>query len=167
MKTIEPSEVILKGICSLQTDKCVANQNPTTITAVWAPPGRTQVNVCVACLQEMIRTGEWEIQPQKTRKPVKEDSSHQVTERRLLQRGTHQPFDAFPAVTMMGEGPTATEMVIQGRERLLNEDSTRQVPKRRLLQKGTHQPFEEFPAAVTMRGEGPTATEMVIQGRHQ
>lgn len=62
MKTIEPSGVIMKGICSLQTDKCVANQSPAAITAVWGPPGRTQVDVCAACLQEMIRTGEWEIQ---------------------------------------------------------------------------------------------------------
>jgi hypothetical protein len=35
--------------------------------------------------------------------------------RRLLQRGTQKPFKPFKAITMKGEGPTASEMVIQDR----------------------------------------------------
>ncbi len=31
------------------------------ITAVWGPPGQTQINVCRACLEEKIRLGEWEV----------------------------------------------------------------------------------------------------------
>jgi hypothetical protein len=34
---------------------------------------------------------------------------------RWLQRGTQKPFKPFKAVTMRGEGPTASEMVIQDR----------------------------------------------------
>ena len=30
------------------------------ILAVWGRPGRTQINVCEACLEEKIRVGEWE-----------------------------------------------------------------------------------------------------------
>jgi len=58
---IEPSGVILKDVCSIQTDKCVAKQ-PAPITAVWAVPGRMQINVCRPCLEEQVRSGEWEIQ---------------------------------------------------------------------------------------------------------
>ncbi len=36
---VEPSGVIFSGVCQIQTEKCVA----TPITAVWAPPRRTQV----------------------------------------------------------------------------------------------------------------------------
>lgn len=57
---IEPSGVILKGICSIQTNKCVATQ-PAPITAVWTLPGRVQINVCRPCLEEQVRSGEWEI----------------------------------------------------------------------------------------------------------
>jgi hypothetical protein len=57
---IEPSGVILVGICEIQTPVCQALV-PAPITAVWAPPGRRQVNVCSACLEEQVRDGEWEI----------------------------------------------------------------------------------------------------------
>jgi len=30
-----------------------------TLTAVWTLPGKTQINVCSACLDEQVRTGEW------------------------------------------------------------------------------------------------------------
>lgn len=57
---IEPSGVILTGICEIQTPVCQALV-PAPITAVWAPPGHRQVNVCSACLEEQMRDGEWEI----------------------------------------------------------------------------------------------------------
>ncbi len=34
---------------------------------------------------------------------------------RWLQRGSHKPFKPFKAVKMRGEGPSASEMVIQDR----------------------------------------------------
>jgi len=58
---VEPSGVVMIDICSIQTDKCVAKK-PAPVTAVWSPPGRTQMNVCRPCLEEKIRAGEWEIQ---------------------------------------------------------------------------------------------------------
>jgi hypothetical protein len=58
---IEPSGVILRDICMIQTDKCVAKE-PAPITAIWAIPGRLQINVCRPCLEEQVRSGEWEIQ---------------------------------------------------------------------------------------------------------
>lgn len=61
MKRIEPTGVIFAGICDIQTDRCVARQT-APITAVWAYPGRTQVNVCRECLEEMVRKGEWKIE---------------------------------------------------------------------------------------------------------
>ncbi|MEA5618962.1 hypothetical protein VB711_14090 [Cronbergia sp. UHCC 0137] len=61
IKTVEPSGVILKDICDIQTEKCVAKDSPAAITAVWYSPGRKQVNVCRACLDEMVRRGEWEV----------------------------------------------------------------------------------------------------------
>lgn len=57
---IEPSGVIFTGICDIQTDRCLAKQS-APITAVWATPGRLQINVCRPCLEEQIRAGEWEI----------------------------------------------------------------------------------------------------------
>jgi hypothetical protein len=57
---IEPSGVVLVGVCEIQTPVCQALV-PASITAVWAPPGRRQVNVCSACLEEQVRDGEWEI----------------------------------------------------------------------------------------------------------
>lgn len=58
---IEPSGVIFVDVCHIQTDKCVAKQ-PAPVTAVWGTPGRLQINVCRPCLEEQVRTGEWEIQ---------------------------------------------------------------------------------------------------------
>ena len=58
---IEPTGVILVDFCSIQTEKCVA-KNPAAITAVWTLPGRVQVNVCRPCLEEQVRSGEWDIQ---------------------------------------------------------------------------------------------------------
>lgn len=57
---IEPSGVILTGICDIRTALCQA-LTPAPITAVWVFPGRTQVNVCRACLEEQIRDGAWEV----------------------------------------------------------------------------------------------------------
>lgn len=58
---VEPSGVVLKDICEIQTNKCVAKDSPAAITAVWNSPGRKQINVCGACLEEMIRRAEWEV----------------------------------------------------------------------------------------------------------
>lgn len=57
---IEPSGVILLDVCSVQTNKCIAKQ-AAPITAIWALPGRIQINVCRPCLEEQVRLGEWEI----------------------------------------------------------------------------------------------------------
>ena len=58
---VEPSGVVMMGECSLQTEKCEA-KDLAPVTAVWATPGRTQVNVCNSCLEEKIRRGEWEVE---------------------------------------------------------------------------------------------------------
>jgi len=57
---IEPSGVVLLGECSERTPLCTALV-PAPITAVWAMPGRIQINVCRACLEEMVREGQWVI----------------------------------------------------------------------------------------------------------
>ena len=61
MKKVEPSGIVLKGVCSIQTNRCTAKQEGP-ITAVWGPPGQTQINVCRMCLEEKIRLGEWEVE---------------------------------------------------------------------------------------------------------
>jgi hypothetical protein len=58
---IEPSGVIFTGACSIQTDRCRARESGT-VSAVWASPGRLQIDVCAACLDEQMRSGDWEIQ---------------------------------------------------------------------------------------------------------
>ena len=58
---IEPSGVIFTALCDIQTERCRAKQ-PAPVTAVWAIPGRWQINVCRPCLEEQVRAGEWEIQ---------------------------------------------------------------------------------------------------------
>lgn len=63
---IEPSGVIFKDICEIQTDKCNARQ-PAALSAVWTTPGRRQVNVCSPCLEEQVRLGVWEIQGRRIR----------------------------------------------------------------------------------------------------
>ena len=55
---VEPSGVMLVDTCEIQTKRCVAT-SPAPITAVWTLPGRTQVNVCGACLDEQLRSGAW------------------------------------------------------------------------------------------------------------
>lgn len=56
---IEPSGVVMIGECEIQTPFCTA-LTPAPITAVWASPGRRQIDVCRPCLEEMVRLGEWE-----------------------------------------------------------------------------------------------------------
>jgi hypothetical protein len=63
---VEPSGVVMIGICTIQTENCSA-KNIAPITAVWATPGRTQINVCRECLEEKIKRGEWEVEGAKTR----------------------------------------------------------------------------------------------------
>jgi hypothetical protein len=58
---IEPSGVLVVGLCEVQTEKCTAKV-PAPITAVWALPARRQINVCSSCLEEMVRNGEWQIE---------------------------------------------------------------------------------------------------------
>jgi hypothetical protein len=64
---VEPTGIILVDTCNVQTEKCVAKR-PAPITAVWTAPGRTQVNVCQPCLEEQIRSGQWEIQGARIRR---------------------------------------------------------------------------------------------------
>jgi hypothetical protein len=64
---VEPTGIVLVDICSIQTDRCVAKQ-PSPITAVWTLPGRVQVNICRPCLEEQVRSGEWEIEGAKVEK---------------------------------------------------------------------------------------------------
>ncbi len=66
MTKIEPSGIVLKGVCQVQTQWCTAKAEGP-ITAVWGPPGRTQINVCRACLEEKIRLGEWEVEGARVR----------------------------------------------------------------------------------------------------
>jgi hypothetical protein len=58
---IEPSGVLIVGLCEVQTEKCTARV-PAPITAVWTLPARRQINVCSPCLDEMVRSGEWQIE---------------------------------------------------------------------------------------------------------
>jgi hypothetical protein len=57
---VETSGEILSTICEVQTDVCVA-RTPAPVTAVWTTPDRRHVQVCGACLEEMVRNGEWEV----------------------------------------------------------------------------------------------------------
>jgi hypothetical protein len=58
---IEPSGVVMTGECELQLAGCTAAQ-PAPVTAIWTTPGRRQLNVCRSCFNEMVRSGEWEVQ---------------------------------------------------------------------------------------------------------
>jgi hypothetical protein len=61
MAKVDPTGVVFSGVCHIQTDRCMAREwGP--LTAVWGPPGRTQVNVCGACLEEMVRTHAWDVE---------------------------------------------------------------------------------------------------------
>jgi len=66
---VEPSGVVFDGICSIQSDKCVAREL-APITAVWQYPGRNQINVCRPCLEEQVRSGEWEVEGARVEKRV-------------------------------------------------------------------------------------------------
>jgi hypothetical protein len=57
---VEPSGVIMTGVCEVQTPVCQARE-PSPITAVWSVPARNQINVCRACLEQCVRDGAWEI----------------------------------------------------------------------------------------------------------
>lgn len=61
MMKIEPTGIIFQAKCDLKTDKCISEGPNSPVTAVWGPPGRTQINVCRPCLEEMMRLGLWEI----------------------------------------------------------------------------------------------------------
>jgi len=80
MSKVEPSGVILHGVCDIQTERCTAKAGGA-ITAVWGPPGRTQINVCRVCLEEKMRRGEglrpaptqsrqWKVEGARLRQPV-------------------------------------------------------------------------------------------------
>ena len=69
MHKVEPSGVVLHGVCDIQTDRCTAKAGGA-ITAVWGPPGRTQINVCRACLEEKMRRGEWVVEGARLWQPV-------------------------------------------------------------------------------------------------
>ena len=64
---VEPSGVVMMGQCTIQTDVCTAKEL-AAITAVWGTPGRRQINLCRACLDEMIRRGEWEVEGARARR---------------------------------------------------------------------------------------------------
>ena len=57
---VEPSGVVMVGTCSVQTARCVA-RTPAPITAIWTTPGRRQIDVCSACLDEQLVVGMWTI----------------------------------------------------------------------------------------------------------
>lgn len=57
---IEPSGVFMIGVCDIGTDLCSAREN-SAITAVHRTIGGSQINVCKPCLDEMVRSGKWEI----------------------------------------------------------------------------------------------------------
>lgn len=57
---VEPSGVVFVGSCDIQSERCLAKTSGS-VSAIWTPPGRTQVNVCHACLDEQIRQAKWEI----------------------------------------------------------------------------------------------------------
>jgi hypothetical protein len=58
---VEPSGGVLRGVCRSQAAPCTAGEE-APITAVWGPPGRTQMNVCQACLEAKIQAGEWDVE---------------------------------------------------------------------------------------------------------
>lgn len=66
---VEPSGVIFVGNCDIQSQNCLAKVSGP-VTAIWAPPGRTQVNVCHTCLDEQLRCGKWEITGTRIERPT-------------------------------------------------------------------------------------------------
>jgi hypothetical protein len=69
MTRVEPTGVFFSGSCWIQTERCTAREWGA-LTAVWGPPGETQINVCGACLEEKVRAGEWEIRGARLRQPA-------------------------------------------------------------------------------------------------
>ena len=57
---IEPTGVVMIGVCSVKTTKCGARTTPEPITAVYQLPEQVQINVCGACLAEKVSSGDWE-----------------------------------------------------------------------------------------------------------
>lgn len=57
---VETTGVILMDVCGVQTDRCVA-KSIAPVTAVWTLPARVQVNVCRPCLEEQLRSAEWQL----------------------------------------------------------------------------------------------------------
>ena len=58
---VEATGIVMMGVCAVETERCVAKA-PSPITAVWTMPGRNQINVCRACLDEQLRHGRWVIE---------------------------------------------------------------------------------------------------------
>jgi hypothetical protein len=58
---VEPSGVVMTGPCTVRTSRCVALQ-PAPITVVWTVPGKAQIDVCAACLDEQVKTGAWVVE---------------------------------------------------------------------------------------------------------
>lgn len=68
---VDPSGVVMWGCCTINTEKCLAHPpEGGAITAVWGIPGRVQIDVCGACLAEMRRRGDWEIEGARTLRPA-------------------------------------------------------------------------------------------------
>ncbi|MBI4806994.1 MAG: hypothetical protein HY795_17400 [Desulfovibrio sp.] len=63
---IDTTGLIALGVCEVQTKQCEAKKL-SSITAVLGP-GRQQINVCGACLEAKIRSGEWEVEGAATQK---------------------------------------------------------------------------------------------------
>ncbi|MGE3724513.1 MAG: hypothetical protein AB7I41_03115 [Candidatus Sericytochromatia bacterium] len=59
---VESTGVVMIGLCDVQTSKCTAKTAPNPITAVWEEPNGMQTNVCRNCIDEMLRTEEWEME---------------------------------------------------------------------------------------------------------
>ncbi|MGM3307631.1 hypothetical protein ACSQ6I_16960 [Anabaena sp. WFMT] len=93
---VEPSGVILKDICEIQTEKCVAEYSSAAITAVWYSPGRKQVNVCRSCFDEMVRRGEWEVKGARL-SPRPENMSLMTLYSELENIFRQQILDSYPS----------------------------------------------------------------------
>jgi hypothetical protein len=59
---IETTGVIYGGTCELKGDTC-SSKDGGAVTAVWAPPDKTQVSVCAWCLVELAHKGIWTLIP--------------------------------------------------------------------------------------------------------
>jgi hypothetical protein len=60
MTEVIPTGVFFSGRCDIQAEDCTATETGP-ITAVWMGSTRDQVNVCRACLESMIRAGDWSV----------------------------------------------------------------------------------------------------------